>query len=56
MCRSVVGGNLLRMKLDFIFIRFNDVMLDISLKLGEGSDKLIKDQIGIPVGLRDLWM
>ena len=39
---SVIGGNLLRMKLNFVFIRFLDWKLDISLELNEGSEKFLK--------------
>ena len=35
---SVIGGDMLRIKLDFIFVRLVSLISDISLKLNEGLD------------------
>ena len=42
MSTLVMGGNLLRMKLDFAFVKFVNLKLDNSFKLNEGTDKFIK--------------
>ena len=39
---SVMGGNFLRMKLDFIFVGFVNLKLNINLNVNEGLDKFIK--------------
>ena len=39
---SVIGGNWLRTKSDFIFVRLSSLKSDISLKLNKGLDLLRK--------------
>ena len=40
---SGVGGNLLRMKLDFTFVKLAGLKYDISLKLKYGPDRLTNE-------------
>ena len=41
MATFIMGGNVLRMKLDFIFVRFVSLKSDI-IKVNKGSDKFRK--------------
>ena len=52
---SVIGGNLLRIKVGFNSVRFVILDLGNNWKLHEGSDKFIKGYNDIPIMAWALW-
>ena len=42
MSASVIGGKMLKIKLNLFFVWFVNLNSEFSLKLNEGSDKLVK--------------
>ena len=53
---SVIGGNLPRTKLDHFFVTLVSIKPDISLKLNEGLDIFIRDEVYIPIRLWAFWL